>query len=240
MLLSTQTQRFAGHFGDVRAVEMLAEIGFDALDYSMFRMSDTSCILNSDAYKEHILGVRKAADKAGIVFNQAHAPYTFNWSDQSEYDSIIFPRTLRSLEIASLLGAQIIVVHPVHHFVYKGHEKEIKEVNMTFYRSLLPYAEKYNLKIALENMFQFDEMRKCIVADTCSSAQEFVDYLDTLCDEHFVGCLDVGHAVLAGEDDAELIRALGPERLQCLHIHDNNFYRRLGTCSRMQERSTGT
>ncbi len=223
MLLSTQTHRYSGYFGDAKAVKMLSQAGFDALDFSMLRMNDDNNILCSDNYREHVMEVRAVAEKAGVAITQAHAPFTFNWSDPGEFDNVIIPRIVRSIEIASLLGAKLIVVHPLHHLVYKGHEKQIKQANMAYYRSLLPVCEKYDIKIALENMWQKDNRRNCIVQDTCSCPEDFIDYLDTLNDDHFVACLDIGHCVLTGEDPAEMIRALGPKRLQALHIQDNDF-----------------
>ena len=223
MLLSTQTHRYSGYFSDVQAVQMLSQAGFDALDFSMLRMVDDSHVLCSDNYKQHVAEVRKAADNAGIPINQAHAPFDFNWSDSLKFDAVYIPRIVRSMEIASMLGAKVIVVHPLHHMVYKEHEKQIKEANMAFYRSLLPACKKFGIKIALENMWQRDARRNCIVQDTCSTPLEFIEYLDTLNDEHFVACLDIGHCVLTGEDPAQMIHALGNRRLQALHVQDNDF-----------------
>ena len=95
---------------------------------------------------------------------------------------------------------------------------------MKFFRSLLPYAKEYGVNIALENMWQRDGKRKIIMDSACSKAAEFVRYLDTLDDAHFVACLDLGHCGLVGGEPQEMIRALGHERLQALHVHDNDLF----------------
>jgi sugar phosphate isomerase/epimerase len=43
--------------------------------------------------------------------------------------------------------------------------------------------------------------------------------MDSL-DDHFVACLDIGHAVLVREDPDKMIRALGGKYLKSLHVHD--------------------
>ena len=77
MLLSTQTDRFGQRFGDEKAVRMLAAAGFDGIDYSMFGMIRPDHILRSDAAEKHIDALKAAAEECGVVFNQAHAPFSF-------------------------------------------------------------------------------------------------------------------------------------------------------------------
>ena len=49
--------------------------------------------------------------------------------------------------------------------------------------------------------------------------------MDTLDSEYMVACLDLGHVGLSFQYDEaqDLIRALGHDRLQALHVHDNNY-----------------
>ena len=54
MILTTQTDYIGRTFGDLAAVDILADAGFDALDYTMFGMREDDCLLNTDAYKAHI------------------------------------------------------------------------------------------------------------------------------------------------------------------------------------------
>ena len=81
MILTTQTDYIGRTHGDLAAVEILADAGFDALDYTMFSMRDDDCLLNTDAYKSHITALKAAADRRGIPFRQAHAPFPSSKAD---------------------------------------------------------------------------------------------------------------------------------------------------------------
>ena len=147
MLLSTQTDRFGQRFGDEKAVHMLAEAGFDAIDYSMFGMTNPGHILCSEEAEKYVDNLRNTAKECGVVFNQAHAPFTFKgWDDPEIYNKEIFPTVSRAVTLAGRMGVKIIVVHPLHFMTYKGNEEKLYELNMQYYRSLIPYCEEYGIK----------------------------------------------------------------------------------------------
>lgn len=223
MILSSQNDRLSEVFGQEVAIDIMKDAGYDAIDMSLFCMSNDNDVFNTDAYKTRTLEIAAYAKSKGIYFNQTHIPFTFNWSNPNEYDERFFPRQIRGLEISALLGAKIAVVHPLHYGEYKGHEAERLAENIKFYRSLLPYAKEYGIKIALENMWKTEKKRKVIGDDVCSRATEFAHYIDELDDEHFVACLDLGHCGLVGEEAEDAIRILGHDRLKALHVHDNNY-----------------
>ena len=220
MILSTQTDYLGRKFGDIEAVNILADAGFDALDYTMFAMREDDCVLNTPDYKAYISALKQAAERRGLTFRQAHAPFPSSKADDA-YNAAMFEKLTRSIEIAGFLGAKIIVIHPMHHLPYDKNAALLKEMNMDFYRSLAPYAKASGVKIALENMWQRDEEKK-IVPSACSRTKEFADWLDTLADDCFTACLDLGHAGLYGFDAAEMIKGLG-SRLGALHVHDNDY-----------------
>ena len=147
------------------------------------------------------------------------------WDNQEYFRDVIVPRIIRCLEISSILGADISVVHPLHHWEYHGHEEEIFNANMEYYRGLIPYCKEYNIKVGVENMWRRDPLRKYISLDTCGTIEEFIRYIDTLDNEYMVACLDVGHVALPMMDERadDFVRALGHDRLKALHIHDNDF-----------------
>lgn len=223
MILSSQNAGLAAAYGQEGAIDVMKEAGYDAIDMSLFGMSSDTSVFNSEDYKKRALEIRAYADKKGIAFNQSHAPFIFNWKNPSEYEERVLPRTIRALEVTALLGGRICIVHPISPMEYLGHEEELFERNMAMYRTLLPYAKEFDVKIALENMWQIERKRKHIGANVCSHAREFARYLDTLDDEHFVACLDLGHCGLVGEEAQDAIRILGHDRLKALHVHDNDY-----------------
>ena len=218
MILATQTDVTGRNFGDVEAVKLIAQAGFDAVDFSMFTQHNAE-FLFGDNYLEYIYEVKRAAQESGVYFNQAHAPFPSYRVGDEEYNKIIFPRLVRSIEIAGILGVKNIIVHPV--FV----QENKKEFNMNLYNSLMPYAKKAGVKIALENMWGRDKKRNYIVHTVCSGPDELCDYYDSLNPDYFTVCLDIGHCGLVGEDEAEFIEKLGADRLTCLHVHDNDYKR---------------
>ena len=216
MILSSQTDLTAKAFGIEKAVALIAEAGFDAIDLSMFEGESTAWI-HEPGYEKQVEELLKIAAGYGVYFNQAHAPFPSYRVDDDEYNKKIRPMLIRSIEVAGLAGVKNIVVHPVFFPENK------KERNMQLYNELLPYAKKAGVKIALENMWGRDPRMKTIIPNVCSTASELAEYVDSLDPDWFTVCLDIGHIGLIREYEAPFIRALGPERLTCVHIHDNNY-----------------
>ena len=226
MELSVNVTNIFGRYEFEKAAELYKNAGFTAVDYSLQEMVNDDDKFLTDDWKREAGRIRDIAERTGLKINQTHAPFSFRgWDDEERYRNVIYPRLCRALEISGIFGAKVAVMHPLHHFVYHGHEEEIFEKNMEFYRSLLPICREYGIKVGIENMWQVDARRKHIVLDTCAAKEEFIRYIDTLDSEYMVACLDTGHIGLPLQDDEaqDVIRALGHERLQALHVHDNDY-----------------
>lgn len=209
-----------------KGFQMAKDAGFDAIDFGLDGLCKDDNVLVVDGWRDYVQNVRALADKIGLSINQTHAP--FHWGarfDNEEFETIVIPRMIRCIEISAMLGAEVTVIHPLHHYVFKDHEEEIFEKNMVYYRRLIPYAKQYGVKIGVENMWQADVRRRWPSHDTCSRAEEFVRYIDTLNDDCIVACVDVGHIGLPQQDDEawDVIRKLGHNRVKSLHIHDNDY-----------------
>lgn len=206
--------------------DLLAGAGFDSVDFMLNDLVFDNSEMTLANTAEYCDAVKRAANERGLTIEQTHAPFQFKkWDDKEHFESVIFPRTVRSLEMSALLGAKICVVHPLHYKKYKGNEEEMFRLNMEFFGRLIPYCKEYGVKVGIENMWQRDSRRKCIVMDTCNTAEELIRYIDTLDSEYMVANLDIGHVGLAMRDDEaeDFIRALGHDRLKALHVHDNNY-----------------
>ena len=221
MILSTQTDYLCRKFGIEHAIDIIADAGFDAIDLTLFNMKEDDSVFCQNGYKELAEKIKAQAQSRGLFFNQAHAPFPSSKADEA-YTATMFERLVRSIEIAGIIGVKCIVVHPQHHLPYLENAEKLKAMNMEFYRSLAPYAKTAGVKIALENMWQRNAETKQIVVSACSRTREFVDWLDTLNDDCFTACLDLGHAGLYGFDAAEMIKGLG-DHLGALHVHDNDY-----------------
>ena len=216
MKLVTQTEVLSERLCDEAAIKIICESGFDGIDYSMFRMSKDNDILNSADYMNHIKEIKKIADSYNVTFEQAHSPFPTIKENDAEYSEKNIDRVKRSLEIAGYLGSSVCVVHPV---VFSTDQFE---KNIEMYLSLEPYAKDYGVKIALENMWGWDNTDKKIIPNVCSTAEDFNRYVDALNPEYFTACLDLGHCGLVGEDAASMIKDMGQKRLGALHVHDND------------------
>ena len=222
MKISTQTRHYLTHnFSWEEMVKCIADAGFDYLDFSFSVLKKT--VWPEEGWnKEDFQKLREYADSCNIAFNQVHAPVPSSVGDE-ERDAEIFESIVRAMECASILGAKHIIVHPKQHLPYKGNEELLKQMNYEFYRSLIPYCEKYQIQVAIENMWQKDKLRNYIVKSTCADPAEHIEYVDMQNSPWIVACLDVGHTALTGDDVAEVIRMLGHGRLKCLHVHDVDY-----------------
>ncbi|MDD4688415.1 MAG: sugar phosphate isomerase/epimerase [Eubacteriales bacterium] len=217
MQLSTLTNLCSKRFGDQKAIKWICEAGFDAIDYSMFDITSENAMLNRSDYVSYAKELRVLVEAYGCRFNQAHAPFPSHKPNDEDYNKVIVPYIQKSIEVAGILGAEIVVVHPTH---FINHDKE---AILEFYRSLQPYCKDYGVKVALENMFGRDKKRDYIVENVCSNPNQLCEFADELDSRYFTVCLDIGHCGLVGQDPCEFIRELGHDRLKALHVHDNNF-----------------
>lgn len=220
MLLSSTFEVLLRRYDDPKeAIQMMAAAGFDAIDFPFYEEKYCAPETDSAEWKERFLSFRAAAEEKGIFFNQAHAPFPTSSHDAGRSEER-FKGVVRAMRNASYLGVPVIVVHPGQHLVYRteGVPEQLFEMNMEFYNRLLPYCEEYNIKIAVENMWQRTDRK--ISHSTCSRPEEFVRYMETLNDSRFVACLDIGHACLVCEELDEFIEKLGNRHLKALHVHD--------------------
>lgn len=214
MKLSTTTGHLHEYFGLEKAIDILASSGYDAIDFSQF----DKFVYEADFGKDYYTEIRKLAESKGVYFNQSHAPFGSSFKDE-EKTKKRFEEIVEAIKRASYLGVQNIIVHPCQHLEYakEGNPEKLFEYNMAFYKKLIPYCEEYEIKVALENMWQYTGY---INHSTCSRPDEFIRYIDELDNGCFVACLDIGHAALVREDPDEFIKKLGNKRLKCLHVHD--------------------
>ena len=229
MRLSISTGTLTKRFGLEEAIRRYAAAGFDCLDIDLSFPWGEQNPAYGDNYKENAKRIRAVAEECGICFNQSHAPFRFSVEESENWEVDILPLQIRSLEFCSLLGVEVIVIHPIHHMDYFGNEQKLHDINMTYYKKLIPYAEKWGVKIGVENMWRRDPKRKFISHDTCSQPEEHAAWIDELNHPNIVACLDLGHSALVGVEPEDAIRYLGADRLKSLHVHDVDYISDLHT-----------
>lgn len=218
MRISTEIGSAARLAGEEKAVEYIAKAGFDAWDFSMFQMChyrwDTQTLEQSDhplagkGYLSFARRLKRVGEENGIVCNQSHAPFPSFCREIRSYFQ-------RAIECTAEAGGQICIIHP-------DNDKTAEE-NAEMYRELLPFAKECGVKIAAENMYNWDAGKDQSSFAACATSEDFCAHIDVVNDPDLVACLDIGHAEMKGSGPSAvgMIRALGG-RLQALHIHDND------------------
>lgn len=220
MRISTEIGSIAQRVGREKAIAFCKEAGFDAFDLSMTAMTrydaQQRCIitnsddpLTGDGYLSYIRQLRRFADDIGIPCNQSHAPFPIE-------NPLVYSYLQRAIECTAEMGASLCVIHPDNN--------KSPEENAEIYFRLLPFAKDHNVKIATENMWNWDGVKNCATPCACSTPESFNAHLDAVNDPDFVACLDIGHAEMRslGTTAVDMIHSLG-SRLQALHIHDNDL-----------------
>lgn len=222
MLISIEGHELRKRYGDEKMIQVLKESGFKAMDYSLHSTQDDLRILlcDGDEYITHAKEVRQMLDAAGMVCNQTHAETGMR--DYYPYD-VSHPKYLeivRCIEITSILGAKQLVVHGVSNpFEYS--EQEFLDRNIAYYSSLIPYCEKFGVRVAVENLMEMDSNRQHYRA-FIGTPQALSRVVQACNSPWIVGCLDVGHAALI-QDPAKFIRECAPGVIQAMHVHDNDY-----------------
>jgi sugar phosphate isomerase/epimerase len=220
MKISTEIDSASKIIGMEKAVELIGKAGFDAWDFSMFDMCrfnwttgetvETPNPLNGNNYLAFARELKKIGLDNGMVCNQSHAPFPVKLPKIRSY-------LKRAIECTAEAGGKICIIHP--------DTSKTAEENAEMYFELLPFAKEHNVKIATENMFDWDIEKNESKFAACATGEDFKKHIDVVNDDFFVACLDLGHAELRGSGNGavNMIRTLGSS-LQALHIHDNDHW----------------
>ena len=219
-------------------IRAIAEAGFDAIDIgldSVFAQKDTideayeAYLLDENRIREMVVAVKEGLKKYGLTIGQAHAPSAYVPRKPRETE-IMRKCVEKCFAICEELDCRHLVIHPIcdgsARYPSLTKEDEIRE-NMAYFSSIIPLLKKHNIICCLENAYSLDWGTKKAYACACSDmaeANRYIDDLNALAGEkRFAFCLDTGHALMIGTDIYNAIKILG-DRLEILHVHDNDGY----------------
>ncbi len=218
-IISTEIGSSSKRVGEEKAVELVAKAGFDAWDFSMFsnmvrydwRTKTASKVdhpLAGSNYLKFASRLKRIGEDNGIFCNQSHAPFPTNCKD-------VVDVLKRSLELSAEAGAKICIIHP-------DNNKNAQQ-NAELYFDLLPFAKQVGVKIATENMWNWNSEKGHAAPAACSHHDDFLAHVNAVNDDYLVACLDIGHAEMKGLETSavQMIKTLG-RHVQALHIHDND------------------
>ena len=219
-MLKTSTEIGSGakRIGAEKTIEYIAKSGFSAWDFSMGdmcgydwknqRIVEGASPLLKCNYLSYVRTLRRIGDDNGIICNQSHAPTPLSPLPMRPY-------LKRAIECTAEAGGEICVIHP-------DNSKTVEE-NVELFSELLPFAKECNVKIATENMWNWDFEKDQATFAACSTPENFCAHVKAMNDDAFVACLDIGHAEMKGLNSSavSMIESLD-DKLQALHIHDND------------------
>ncbi|MBO4452794.1 MAG: sugar phosphate isomerase/epimerase [Clostridia bacterium] len=220
MKISTEINSIVQFVGFEDAIRLVADAGFDAWDFSMHVMAcydwrtgkvyESGHPLNGDGYLEYAYRLGEIAKECGIVCNQSHSPYPV-------YVPEVAAKAYRAIDCTAAVGGDICVIHPLH--------LSTAAENAEYFAPYLAYAKEKGVRIAVENMYGWDNAAGHASPAACSSPQSFIEHLEAVGDPSFVACLDIGHAEMMhyeGVTAVDMINALGGKYIKALHMHDND------------------
>ncbi len=210
MKLSIESYVYHERLGDREAFRKIRAAGFDCVDYSLYWLHDLDEILGEN-YRENARLTRGLLEEAGLVCNQAHAPWGVNPEDPFDERCPAWTRIARAIEFAALLGAKIIVVHAI--------SEEADDVNERFYKSFAPVAHRCGIRIGVENLFHHKDGHRI---PRLGKPEVLRAMMEKLGYEDFGVCIDVGHAKITDNEPQDFLAAFSADELCSLHIHDND------------------
>ncbi|MBQ3235551.1 MAG: sugar phosphate isomerase/epimerase [Clostridia bacterium] len=207
MKVTIENFPFRQRFGEELGLKAIKDAGFDGVDYS-FNDDGKGNPIDLSNHIEKAKQVKGYLDKYGLICKQAHAPFCLSASDELSLDNKNFSDMVKTFEFASIIGCEIVVVHSIK----LPPEEDFYKYNYNYYKTLEPYAKKYGVKIAVENLVNSIFWRPNILS-------QFIRQLNS---KVFCACIDVGHAMLMGIPPEEYILGMDEGIIGCVHLHDTD------------------
>ena len=209
--------------------------GFDAADANIHVVLSKGSVLRRNIPDVLVKGGKdcmdlfrpwgEAARQTGIENVLAHAPFPVWLPFLKEVNQELIEVLKNTIRGCDLIGCRKLVIHPF----YAGPAfRIVRRIdlrrNLCNFAKLILVAKEYGVMICLENVFSRTFTKRLVVGG-CGDpkvAARYVDDLNALAGEKLFGfCFDTGHAHVCRVDIKEALITLG-ERVEALHIHDNN------------------
>ena len=187
---------------------LLKNAGFDCVDFYV------------DEKPFDHMSALGAIKSAGLFVGQVHLPYLpngsdcYEWNNYQSFEDYILEPTLRGIKVCRELECPVAAIHPY----YGDDPEDTWNGNIKFVQKLLPALEKYDVKLALENVYAHDG--KNYLDSFVAYPEQLMKYVEYF-DSDYVGiCLDTGHANIFGIDSVAAVKTFG-KKLFALHLNAN-------------------
>lgn len=201
------------------SAKMMKQAGFQGADLSLTEYQMEPKKLQSAEWKEHVMKRVTALKDVGIEIAQTHLPYYYAHlkhpgnGSYPEYEKFMLPNYIRGLETTAEVGCKVAVMHP--YYIEESIDRT-RYGNCKLVERLLPVLEKYDLRLAVENVWAQG------YRDThMSFPEDMVRVIEDINDPHVGLCIDTGHANIFSIHIGNMARAFG-KHLFALHVNGNS------------------
>ena len=119
--------------------------------------------LNGPNYLKFAGKLKQIGLDHGIICNQSHAPFPVETPAVRAFAK-------RAIECTAEAGGEICIIHPDN--------RKTAEENAEMYFELLPFAKSHGVKIATENMYNWDSEKDESAFAACATGEDFNKHLD--------------------------------------------------------------
>jgi len=201
------------------AIRLIRSLGYDGVDITLLNAMDDQDEMRRGDFREHAKHLGEVCKEIGLTPVQAHAPFPIHKEGDGAYNTKMLEVTKQCLEICSLIGIPVLVIHPWNNW-------DAEENKTRWFSRLYPEAERDRVIIATENMWNWDKSKNRATKAACSSPKDFFALCALMNRPYFKACVDVGHANMFPFDPtispAKMIKTLGNQYVRALHLHDND------------------
>lgn len=232
--VSLSTFNLQYHYGDIRALEIAAEIGCDAVDFNLY--DDAFDVRNPDSIysksDEEIIAyftkLKEKADELGLAFSQTHGRGSiFRYDD--DFNKAVYENARRDCLATKVLGAPVTVFHTVSNIATgpDADKQWMRDKAFELFNAFLTYAKQYGVMIATETFGDAPDYNCC---NQFGYADEFINSYNRIASfgdnkDYFKICIDTGHSNKAfrfgNPTVGDVIRMCG-SNIVVLHLHDND------------------
>ena len=207
-------------------LSVLSDAGFGWVDFWLYSYSEKpGAPMLADNWRDWVRDTRCRLEAKGLTPGQIHCAWIHGSAIREDFSwDAPAPVFHRSIEAARMLGCRRLIFHPIfyrHRIASEAVRARLLDIDVAWFRALLPTAEKYAVELHLENTFDFAHVQGPEDRGfMCATAEEMLYLVRQLNHPLIRLCLDTGHAHIAGQDIPTMIRAFGP-LLGSLHLNDN-------------------
>ncbi|MBR1970599.1 MAG: sugar phosphate isomerase/epimerase [Clostridia bacterium] len=192
----------------------LRELGYSGLDISFNRFNERDYILNNE-YTEYIKRKFEEITKAGLNVSQTHLTYypghlkPIGNGTYQEFEDYMLPMFIKEIELTKMMNCKVCVIH----LYFEKDKLASREGNIKLISKMIPYAERNNVVIAIENIYGNDY--NDVHLTTKDDLLFYIEYFKS----KFLGvCLDTGHSIVLKQNPVKLFEEL-KEHIVALHLH---------------------